>query len=273
MELNIATSAGIVKESISSAIFDTTSAIPLPLLPRANFVMLLPSLCIMQTPEFKIASDHSVLVSFGDGISPHHHERVVRLTTLLLSDRKEFVRNIHPAYSSVLVSFDPRTISFAVLEEYLRATLQKSESISFPSPRQIEIPVCYGGDFGQDLPDVATHNDLTVEQVITIHASGEYLVYFLGFSPGFPYMGGLSEKIATPRLHSPRTKVPAGSVAIGGSQAGIYPVSSPGGWRIIGRTPLKLFRPGENPPTLLQMGDVVRFRAIEEEEFSLMTNV
>lgn len=216
------------------------------------------------------ASDHSLLILFGNEISLEYHHNVLRLTTLLLSDRKPFIRNIHPAYCSVLVSFDPRKISSTKVERYLKEMLQKSESVSLPPPRRVVIPVCYGGDFGLDLHDVSVHNKLPVEEVVRIHSSGEYLVYFLGFSPGFPYMGGLSEKIATPRLTTPRTKVPTGSVAIGGNQTGIYPVSSPGGWRIIGRTPLRLFRPSESPPTLLQMGDSVRFKPITKEEFDAL---
>jgi inhibitor of KinA len=191
----------------------------------------------------------------------------------LLTSRREFVRNIHPAYCSVLVSFDPRKSSPSTVEDYLVSLIQRIESTSLPPQRSVEIPVCYGGERGPDLADVAAHNSCSPDDVVRIHSSGEYLVYFLGFSPGFPYMGGLSPKIATPRLATPRTRVPAGSVAIGGSQTGVYPVSSPGGWRIIGRTPLRLFRPNEQPPVLLQMGDIVHFTPITYEEFAqLMSN-
>ncbi len=214
------------------------------------------------------ASDRSLLVSFGNEISLEHHHNILRLATLLLSDHKPFVLNLHPAYSSLLVSFDPCSTSSVAVKKYLQTILEKIESVSLPAPRTSDIPVCYGDDFGPDLHDVASLNHLSIEEVIRIHSSGNYLVYFLGFTPGFPYMGGLSEKIATPRLATPRTKVPAGSVAIGGNQTAIYPVSSPGGWRIIGRTPLRLFRPTENPPTLLRMGNEVRFTPIPKEEFN-----
>lgn len=226
----------------------------------------------MDTPKIIQASDHSLLVSFGDEVSVAHHQSVMRLTTLLTARRPAFIRNIHPAYCSVLVSFDPKMTSPETVEEYLVSLVRTVESTPLPHPRHIEIPVCYGGELGPDLADVAAHNKCSLDDVIRIHSSGEYLVYFLGFSPGFPYMGGLSAKIATPRLATPRTRVPAGSVAIGGSQTGIYPVSSPGGWRIIGRTPLRLFRPNEEPPVLLQMGDLVRFTPITNEEFARLTS-
>ncbi|HEY4613279.1 MAG TPA: 5-oxoprolinase subunit PxpB [Bacteroidota bacterium] len=224
----------------------------------------------MISPQLKSASDHTILVSFGDTISFAHHQSVVRLTTLLLTERPAFIRNIHPAYCSLLVSFDVRMASFSEVESYLTSTLQKLDSVPLPPSRTVEIPVCYGDEFGPDLADVAAHNRITIDEVLRVHSSGEYLVYFLGFSPGFPFIGGMSEKIATPRLAAPRTKVPAGSVAIGGKQTGIYPVSSPGGWRLIGRTPLRLFDPASDPVTLLQMGDVVRFKPIAREEYARM---
>ncbi|MGH9898241.1 MAG: 5-oxoprolinase subunit PxpB, partial [Pyrinomonadaceae bacterium] len=133
--------------------------------------------------------------------------------------------------------------------------------------RVIEIPVCYRSEFAPDLDLVAKHNSLTVDEVISIHVAGEYLVYMLGFMPGFPYLGNMSEKIATPRLPVPRREVPAGSVGIGGLQTGIYPYQSPGGWNIIGRTPLRLFDLQRQPPNLLQIRDKVRFNSITVEEF------
>lgn len=221
----------------------------------------------MHAPTIIRASDHSLLVSFGEEMSLTHHQNVLRLTTRLLSDRKEFVRNVHPAYCSVLIAFDPRRVSFAHVETYLSLVLENLAVVPLPPQRHVEIPVCYGGEFGPDLGDVASHNKLSTDEVINIHSSAEYLVYFLGFSPGFPYMGGLSQQIATPRLATPRTTVPAGSVAIGGNQTGVYPVRSPGGWRIIGRTPLVLFRPDREPPTFLHMGDTVKFVPITQERF------
>jgi inhibitor of KinA len=200
------------------------------------------------------ASDHSILVRFGDRISPEIHSLV---RAFLRSFRAPGVRNLHPAYASVLISFDPlRTAQEEIEAAARRAAAEESVA---PPPRRVEIPVRYGGEFGPDLEEVARLNGLRPERVIEIHTSAEYLVYFLGFSPGFPYLGGLPAEIATPRLAAPRKLVPAGSVAIGGTQAGIYPFASPGGWRIIGRTPLELFRADREPPALVEMGDRVRF--------------
>ncbi|MCX6630649.1 MAG: 5-oxoprolinase subunit PxpB, partial [Candidatus Solibacter sp.] len=133
-----------------------------------------------------------------------------------------------------------------------------------PEPRHIEIPVRYGGEFGPDLSDVARHTGLTEERVVQLHSAAEYLVYFVGFATCFPYLGGLPPELATPRLAAPRKHVPVGSVAIGGAQAGIYPLASPGGWRLIGRTRLLLFDPSACPPPLLRMGDRVRFVPVTE---------
>ena len=200
------------------------------------------------------ASDHSLLVRFGDEISLETHRRV---RNFVRSFHASGVRNLHPAYASVLISFDP----LRTTHDELRAAIAAAEAAAAPEPesRLVEIPVRYGGEFGPDLDDVAALNGLTPERVIEIHSSLEYLVYFLGFSPGFPYLGGMDQSIAAPRLSAPRKLVPAGSVAIGGSQTGIYPVASPGGWRIIGRTPLELFRADREPLSLIEMGDRVRF--------------
>ena len=139
--------------------------------------------------------------------------------------------------------------------------------MAMPEPRRVEIPVCYGGEYGPDLEYVAELNGRTVEEVIAIHSGADYLVYFLGFSPGFPYLGGMPESIAAPRMPAPRKRVPAGSVAIGGNQTGIYPMASPGGWRIIGRTPVRLFRADAEPAVLVEMGDHVKFVPVSKGDF------
>jgi KipI family sensor histidine kinase inhibitor len=141
------------------------------------------------------------------------------------------------------------------------------QDVKLPPAEVIHIPTLYGGAYGVDLEDVANHNGLTPEQVINIHSGTDYLVYMLGFTPGFSYLGGMSEKIATPRLESPREEISAGSVGIAGKQTGIYPISSPGGWRLIGRTPVQLFNPDRNPAVLLKAGQYVRFEAIDEKEY------
>jgi KipI family sensor histidine kinase inhibitor len=208
------------------------------------------------------ASDRSLLLSFGDGISLDAHLAVARSTRCLTGVRG--ILNLHPAYSSLLVDFDPRLRSHAQVEALVRERLASHADQAPPEPRRIEIPVCYGGESGPDLSDVARHTGLTEQRVVELHASAEYLVYFVGFATCFPYLGGLPAELATPRLPAPRKHVPVGSVAIGGAQAGIYPLSSPGGWRLIGRTSLTLFDPSASPPPLLRMGDRVRFVPVPE---------
>jgi KipI family sensor histidine kinase inhibitor len=206
------------------------------------------------------ASDRSLLISFGDEISIAAHHQVSRLTHALEGERG--VLNLHPAFASVLIDFDPRLHSHADLEALARERMEAARDEARVA-RVVEIPVCYGGEFGPDLEDVARHAGLTPERVVELHAAADYLVYFVGFATCFPYLGGLPPELATPRLSAPRKHVPAGSVAIGGSQAGIYPLASPGGWRIVGRTPLTLFDPQASPPPLLRMGDGVRFVPVQ----------
>jgi KipI family sensor histidine kinase inhibitor len=208
------------------------------------------------------ASDRSLLLSFGDEISFDAHLAVARLTRSLLGVRG--ILNLHPAYTSVLVDFDPRLRSHGDVEALVRERIASHQQEAPPEPRHVEIPVLYGGEFGPDLGDVAHHTGLTEERVVELHAAAEYLDYFVGFSTCFPYLGGLPPELATPRLSAPRKHVPVGSVAIGGAQAGIYPLASPGGWRLIGRTRLKLFDPAASPPPLLRMGDRVRFVPVKE---------
>lgn len=203
------------------------------------------------------ASDRSLLLVFDDRISLAGHQDVLRLTPLLRSVRG--VTNVHPAYASILIDFDPLRISHSGVERAAAELFAQAAAAPLPEPRTVEIPVAYGGADGPDLEAVAALTGHTPDEVAAIHSGAKYLVYFLGFSPGFPYLGGMPESIAAPRLETPRRRVPAGSVAIGGRQTGVYPMASPGGWRIIGRTPLRLFDPDADPPVLLRMGDHVRF--------------
>ena len=213
--------------------------------------------------EFRPASDRSLLVSFGAEISPEIHRQVRRLVEAWLVLPKG-VLNLHPAFASVLIDFDARRFGHRDIEALVRESMANAPEISADHSRTVEIALHYGGADGPDLEDVARHTGLTPAEVVERHAAARYLVYFLGFSPGFPYLGGLPPELATPRLAEPRRLIPAGSVAIGGSQTGIYPQASPGGWRIIGRTELRLFDAGANPPALLRMGDVVRFVPLAE---------
>ena len=206
------------------------------------------------------ASDRSLLVTFGAGISLESHHQVCHLTRSLGGVRG--ILNLHPAYASLLVEFDPRLVESGAIEALIHRKMAEERNHVPEASRTVEIPVRYGGEFGPDLDDVATHTGLSAERVVELHCSVDYLVYFLGFAPGFAYLGGLPEELATPRISAPRTHVPAGSVAIGGNQTGVYPIVSPGGWRLIGRTEVKLFDPGAAEPVLLRMGDHLRFAAV-----------
>ena len=217
------------------------------------------------------ASDSSLFISFADSISLETHRRVVALFHAVegLRDRCPGIRNLHPAYSSLLIDFDPLQLTHEQLESLVAPLIVESSFLpsNLGGSSLIEIPVCYDREFAPDLATVAQHSLLTAEQVIATHADGDYFVYFLGFSPGFAYLGGLASPLHVPRLVTPRKQVEAGSVGIGGAQTGIYPNASPGGWQLIGRTPLRMFDAATEPPSLLQPGDGVRFRRIDRGEF------
>lgn len=210
--------------------------------------------------------DQAVVVQLGHSISPQIHQRVKSFSALLQEERLPGILEWTPAFNSVTVFYDPYVISYPKLKEHLFQLAQKLHQVEAPSSRVIHIPVCYGGQYGPDLPFVAQYHHLTPQEVVAIHMRPTYLIYMLGFAPGFPYMGGLSPRLATPRRSSPRQRVEAGSVGIAGQQTGIYPISSPGGWQIIGRTPLKLYDP-DQAHFLLQPGDYIRFYAIDEKDF------
>jgi inhibitor of KinA len=167
-----------------------------------------------------------------------------------------------------LIKFDALKLRHDELENLLRTYVERMGSVALPEPRLVEIPVCYGGEYGPDLQDVAELHQMTVEQTIELHASTTYLVYFLGFAPGFAYLGDVAEQLATPRLPSPRKSVPAGSVGIAGRQTGVYPIATPGGWRLLGRTPVRMFQPDRAQMSLLALGDRVRFVPISPPQFA-----
>jgi KipI family sensor histidine kinase inhibitor len=206
------------------------------------------------------ASDRSLLVSFGDEISLEAHLEVRRLTHALEGIRG--VLNLHPAFASVLIDFDPRLRTHEDLVALVEERLASAAAREAGPPRTVEIPVHFGGEAGPDLEDVARHTGLSTAAVIERFTGADFTVYFVGFSTCFPYLGGLPPELAMPRLSAPRKHVPEGSVAIGGGQAGVYPLASPGGWRLIGHTSLRLFDRAGSPPSLLHMGDRVRFRAL-----------
>jgi KipI family sensor histidine kinase inhibitor len=209
--------------------------------------------------KFQYASDQSLLVSFGEVIDLDTHHRVLKLLRLLEAEPIPSVRNLHPAYTSILIVFDPVAQDHAAIEGALQPYISRLDSVALPEPRTVEIPVRYGGDDGPDLEELAALRGITPQRVIELHSSAHYVVYFVGFVPGFAYLGGLPAELATPRLESPRKRVPKGSVAIGGTHTGIYPFETPGGWRLIGRTPLEIFDPSSAELSRVRIGDLVRF--------------
>ncbi|WP_297437049.1 5-oxoprolinase subunit PxpB [Thermococcus sp.] len=214
--------------------------------------------------KFKPLGDSALLISFGEVIGEEINEKIHSLARAIERANFEWLVEVVPAYSSLAVIYDPVLIDFERVKRTIEGLEFSSEKFE---GKLVKIPVLYGGEYGPDLEFVAQHNGLSVDKVIEIHSKPTYRVHFLGFLPGFAYLGGMDERIATPRLGRPRLKVPAGSVGIAGKQTGIYPLESPGGWRLIGRTPLRLFDPSKEPPTLLRPGDRVRFVPVDEDEF------
>jgi inhibitor of KinA len=219
--------------------------------------------------------DTAITVQFGDCIDEATHAKVRTFCSYL--ERHPFPGFVEqvPAFTTVTVYYDPWVISekglynpYTRITEQLQQMLKLAkDSLKTAKPRVVEIPVWYDGPYGSDLEYVARHTKLTPQEVIASHTRGKYTVYMIGFAPGFPYLGGMSKKLTTPRKHNPRPSIPAGTVGIAGNQTGIYPIETPGGWQLIGRTPLQLFNPDHNPPSLLQAGDQVRFVSITEQEY------
>lgn len=217
--------------------------------------------------RFRYLGEQALIVELGDRIDPLIHRKVLGFCKWLEQQKIQGVIEWVPSYTGVTIHYDPVLLTSGQLQAKLlhfsdRCTDEQQDFI-----RVVEIPVCYGGEFGPDLEEVACYHSMDTEDVIRIHAGGSYRVYMIGFVPGFAYLGGMSPKIALPRRDSPRPKIPAGSVGIAGEQTGIYPLEVPGGWRIIGRTPLPLFLPKQHPPALLRTGDVVRFVPIDKAEY------
>ena len=217
-------------------------------------------------PLFLTAGDQALVVELGDVISPEINRRVHDLVLAIEHRGIPGVIDLTPTYRSLLVQYDPMQTSFADLKARLCGIEKDLDQQVQKKPRVVHIPTLYIGECAPDLAFVAEHASLSPEDVVRVHSGTDYLVYMIGFTPGFPYLGGLSERLATPRLDTPRTKVPTGSIGIAERQTGIYPVTSPGGWRLIGRTPLKLFDPHKEPPSLLAAGDYVRFIPLSGED-------
>ena len=223
-------------------------------------------MAIYAQPRFLPAGDRAVTVELADEISPEINRRIRTLSVALDRLRLPGVVDLVPTYRSLLVYYDPLLLDVPELQEHI-LDLSSVEEAALPRPRMLHIPTHYGGEHGPDLDFVARHAGLTMEEVASIHAGSDYLVYMMGFNTGFPYLGGMSARIAAPRLETPRTLVPAGSVGIAQQQTGIYPVESPGGWRLIGRSPVRLFDPRREPPVAIEAGDYIRFVQIDEARY------
>jgi inhibitor of KinA len=212
--------------------------------------------------------DSAVLIRLGEEIDIATNQRVHALNALLLAASFDGILETVPAYCTLLVHYDPLTLTFDQVTGWLRGQMERVEEATHQPPRRLEVPVIYGGAFGVDLESVATSKGISVADVIRLHTEREYTVYMMGFTPGFPYMGTLNEQLVMPRLETPRTLVKAGTVAIAGSQTGIYPLDSPGGWRLLGWTPLKLFDPASETPFLFAPGDQVKFIPLSDSKLS-----
>jgi inhibitor of KinA len=235
---------------------------------------------------FTPLGDSAVVVTLGATIDEATLLRVRSLTAALERERDAGIIDVVPAYTTVTVFYENAphppedTPPYERIRRLIAEQAEKSDH-SWPdlvrldpgeadkdAARELEIPVCYGGELGPDIEEVARRAGLAAGEVAELHSSGSYVVHAVGFTPGFPYLGGLPEKLHTPRRATPRTHVPAGAVGIGGRQTGVYPIATPGGWQLIGRTPLALFRVAQTPPALLRVGDRVKFRPITREEFA-----
>jgi len=217
-------------------------------------------------PRFRPMGDRSLLVELGDTISPDVNRRVHQLMLQLRQAPLPGVREIAPGYRSLLVVYDPLTIAPAELKERIAEVAARPGIAGLPQAKRLTVPVFYGGNYGPDLEAVAGHLGISTDEVIRLHTETSYRVYMIGFTPGYPYMGELPAALAVPRRSTPRTRVPKGSVGIAQRQTGIYPVESPGGWQIIGWTPIELFDPLRQLPSLLEMGDRVKFEAVRQVE-------
>ncbi len=221
----------------------------------------------MQNVKIVAAGDSSLLIEFEQKIDPEINRKITSIVQLIGDQQIEGIMDMIPTYCALLINYDPRIITYEKLRARMAELAKMDVKSGAQRKRVYEIPVCYGGEFGPDLENIANLAGMTVQEVIDIHTSADYLIYMLGFLPGFCYLGGLDERIHTPRLANPRVKIPAGSVGIGGASTGIYPMDSPGGWQLMGLTPVKTYDPDRETPILLHAGDYIRFVPIDRAEY------
>ncbi len=221
----------------------------------------------LKEPRWLQAGESCLVAEFADEISREANDAVMGLRHWLESQKRVPIVECLPTYRSLAIYFDPLAVSCEEIAAEVRTALKEAAESKSSSHKVISIPVCYGGEYGPDIQNVAEHAGMSVEEVIKRHTASVCHCYMIGFVPGFAYLGGMDESIATPRLQNPRTVIKGGSVGIAGKQTGIYPIDSPGGWQLIGRTPLKLFTPEASQPTLIDSGYGVRFVPVSEDEY------
>ena len=226
----------------------------------------------------KPLGETGLIFNFGNEISPQLHRKIKNLADYIDKHPFDGFYECVVSYTSVAVFYNPFIVknnctnvkdktAFSIISDIIESYAAAASRQLQTPPHTVEIPVCYGGEYGPDIEFVADHNRLSTDEVIEIHSQNTYLVYMIGFCPGFPYLGGMNERIATPRRNEPRLSIPAGSIGIAGKQTGGYPISTPGGWQLIGRTPIDLFRPESLNPSLLHSGDLVKFVPISPQKY------
>ncbi|MCD4676078.1 MAG: 5-oxoprolinase subunit PxpB [Desulfobacula sp.] len=228
---------------------------------------------IFKKPRMRLMGDSGLLFEYGDVIDPEVNQKVKLVAKALDQEMPLGVSEVMPTYRSILMIYNPVQTNPDVLARHLDTLKNKLEDLELPPSKTIDIPVCYGEKHGPELPFVAEHTGLSEKEIIKIHSGSEYQIFMIGFTPGFPFLGGMDDRLTTPRLKTPRTLVPAGSVGIANNQTGIYPVDSPGGWQLIGRTPLRLFSPEKKNPFLYAAGDKIRFKPVDQAEFDRLNQI
>ncbi len=217
--------------------------------------------------KYLTAGDKAIIIEVGDSINEKINRVIISLEKEINNSFNDELLEVIPTYRSIMIQYNPVKITYMELLNKLKSIETNLKITENKTNKVIVIPVVYGGEYGPDIGNVAQYNNLSIKDVIKIHSSTKYLIYMLGFTAGFPYLGGLDKRIHTPRLERPRIKIEAGSIGIANNQTGIYPVDSPGGWQIIGKTPLKIFNQNSENPFLLEPGKYIRFKPISERRF------
>lgn len=213
------------------------------------------------------SGDCALVVEFGDIIAPEINDQVLALEEKLKIHPIGGIQELVPTFRSLLIHYDPAVLSFSMLSEKIRELEKHPLHIQAKTKRILQIPCCYGSHFGPDLAELERYTGLTRDEIIALHSSVDYKIFMLGFLPGFVYLGGLDKRLEAPRLSTPRIKIPRGSVGIGGSQTGVYPLDSPGGWRLIGSTPVEFYQPEKKEPVLCSAGEYIRFIPINSSDY------